>query len=458
MPSILIIDDEAIIRETLSDWLEREGYITETAITGEEGIEKERINKFDIAIVDLKLPGMDGIEIIRKLKEIDPDISVIMITAYATIETAVCAMKEGASDYLTKPFNLEEISLVVKKIAEHQRLIAENILLRKQLQERYSFKNIVGKSPKMRKIFELIESVADSDSTILIQGDSGTGKEVIARAIHQRSSRANRPFITVNCAAIPDNLLESELFGYEKGAFTGALQSKKGRFELANGGTLFLDEVTDMSLAAQIDLLRVLQEKEFRRVGGSKLIPIDVRIIAASNKGIEKEVADNNFREDLYYRINVIPIYLPPLIERKEDIPFLITHFLKKYGKKTKREIKGVSKEALILLARYNWPGNVRELENVVERAIVLGKEEFIMPNDLPERIKKTSDKWEHVLPLTQYPLNKPLEEIEKEYITTILRETGWNLSRTAKTLKITRATLYNKIRRYKIRRLEDCR
>lgn len=452
MPSILIIDDEAIIRETLSDWLEREGYITETVVTGEEGIEKERINKFDIAIVDLKLPGMDGIEIIRKLKEIDPDISVIMITAYATIETAVCAMKEGASDYLTKPFNLEEISLVVKKIAEHQRLIAENILLRKQLQDRYSFKNIVGKSSKMRKIFELIESVADSDSTILIQGGSGTGKEVIAQAIHQRSSKANRPFITVNCAAIPDNLLESELFGYEKGAFTGALQSKKGRFELANGGTLFLDEVTDMSLAAQIDLLRVLQEKEFRRVGGEKLIPTNVRIIAASNKDVEEEVTSNNFREDLYYRLNVIPIYLPPLRERKRDIPFLITHFLKKYSKKTKRKIKGVSKESLILLARYNWPGNVRELENVIERAIVLGKEEFIMPNDLPERIRKDTVTGKDACPT----VDKSLEEIEKEYITSILRETSWNLSQTAKTLEITRATLYNKIRKYRIKRLRE--
>ncbi len=453
---ILIIDDEAIIRETLSDWLEREGYIIETATTGEEGIKKEIKNKFDMAIVDLRLPGMDGIEIIHKLKEMSPNISVIMITAYATIETAVSAMKEGASDYLTKPFNLEEISLVVKRIAEHQRLIAENVLLRKQLQERYSFKNIVGKSPKMRKIFELIESIADSDSTVLIQGGSGTGKEVIARAIHQRSLRVNNPFVTVNCAAIPDNLLESELFGYNKGAFTGALQDKKGRFELANKGTLFLDEITDMSPAAQIDLLRVLQEREFRRVGGSKLIPLDVRIIAASNKNIEKEVANNNFREDLYYRLDVISIYLPPLKERKEDIPFLITHFLKKYSKKTKREIKGVSKEALVLLIRYDWPGNVRELENMVERAIVLGKEEFIIPNDLPERIKKTSSKQEHVLPSTRYSLGKSLEEIEKEHITSILQETNWNFSQTAKILKITRTTLYNKIKKYRIKRLKN--
>lgn len=450
---ILIIDDEPVIRETLSDWLEREGYIIETAITGEEGIKKEKDNNFDIAIVDLKLPGMDGIEVLRKLKEIDPDIVVIMITAYATIETAVSAIKDGAYDYLTKPFNLEEISLVVKKITEHRKLVAENILLKKQLEERYSFENIIGKSPKMRKIFELIEDVADSDATILIQGESGTGKEVIARAIHQRSSRANASFITANCAAIPDNLLESELFGYEKGAFTGATQTKKGRFELAEEGTLFLDEITDMKLNTQVDLLRVLQEKEFRRLGGSQLIKTNVRIIASSNKDVEKQVAIGDFREDLYYRLNVISIKLPPLRERKEDIPFLVEHFLRKYSHKNHRIIKDISKEALELLTRYNWPGNVRELENVIERATILGKKQFLMSSDLPEVIKKDSSlaRDEAIIYLTEP--NKSLEEVEKEYITNLLQRTNWNISQSAKLLKINRATLYNKIRQYKIKR-----
>lgn len=459
MANILIIDDEAVIRETLSDWLEREGYTTETAITGEEGIEKERATRFDIAIVDLKLPGMDGIEVLRELKKINPHIPIIMITAYATIETAVQTMKEGAYDYLVKPFNLEEISLIVKKIVEHQKLIAENILLRKQLQERYNFKNIVGKSPKMRKIFELIEDVADSGTTILIQGESGTGKEVIARAIHQRSSRTSGPFITANCAAIPENLLESELFGYEKGAFTGAVQTRKGRFELANGGTLFLDEIADMKLDAQVDLLRVLEEREFRRVGGSKLIKTDARIIASTNKDIETQIAQGNFREDLYYRLSVISVQLPPLRERKEDIPLLIQHFLKKYGKKsvgTGRDLslKGVSREVMELLTRYNWRGNVRELENVIERAVVLGKEELLMPGDLPEIIKKTSVRVEQRLPSGQRILNKSLREIEKDYIVNVLQETGWNLSKSAKTLKINRTTLYNKIKKYRIENL----
>ncbi|MCK4352218.1 sigma-54-dependent Fis family transcriptional regulator [candidate division WOR-3 bacterium] len=447
MPKILIVDDESVLRETLSDWLQKESYNTETAITGEEAIEKNKNNKFDIAIVDLKLPGIDGIEVLRRLKKMNPEMPVIIITAYASIETAVEAMKQGAYDYFVKPFNLEEVSLVIKKIIEHQKLITENIALREQLRERYSFENVIGKSQKMQEIFKLIEAIADSNSTILIQGESGTGKEIIARAIHQRSSRANRPFITVNCAAIPENLLESELFGYEKGAFTGAIQTKKGRFELANGGTLFMDEITDMKPNTQVDLLRVLQEREFRRVGGGKLIPIDVRIITSSNKNIEEEVASGNLREDLYYRLNVISIQLPPLRERREDIPLLVQHFLKKYSKKTNRVIKGMSKEALELFTRYNWPGNVRELENVIERAVILGKDEFLMPNDLPRIIKEVKKDKPH------YPPNKSLGEVEKEYITNVLQETGWNLSKTAKTLKINRTTLYNKIKKYKIKK-----
>ncbi|MBA7598441.1 Transcriptional regulatory protein ZraR [subsurface metagenome] len=328
-------------------------------------------------------------------------------------------------------------------------MIAENILLRKQLKDKYSPKNIVGKSLKMKLIFELIENVADIDSTILIHGESGTGKEVIARAIHQSGSRKDGPFITVNCAAIPENLLESELFGHEKGAFTGAINSKQGRFGLANGGTLYLDEIAEMNLNTQVDLLRVLQEREFRRVGGSKLITVDVRVIASSNKDIEKEVECGNFRQDLYYRLNVIPVNLPSLRERKGDIPFLVQHFINKYKKKARREIKGVSKGARILLINYYWPGNVRELENTIERAIVLGNKEFITLEDLPARIREFNKEKTEIC----YPLNKPLEDIEKQYITNALSGTNWNISQTAKILKINRMTLYNKIKRYKLTR-----
>jgi two-component system response regulator AtoC len=448
-PTILIVDDEEVMRETLGDWLTKEGYRTETAITAEEALEKFEGNEFNIAIVDLKLPGMDGIELLQRLKEIDKEIPVIMVTAYASIETAVLSMKKGAYDYLAKPFNLEELSLMLKKIAERQRLIAENIRLREQLNEKYSFKNIIGKSLAMKRIFELMENVADIDSTILIQGESGTGKEIIARAIHQMGSRSKGSFITVNCAAIPESLLESELFGHEKGAFTGAVSSKRGRFEMADGGTLFLDEIVEMNLNTQVDLLRVLQGREFRRVGGSKLIKVDVRVIASSNKDIEKEVEHGHFREDLYYRLNVIPIVLPPLRKRSGDIPLLIQYFLDKYRKKTKRAIKGVSKKAGELLINYNWPGNVRELENTIERAIVLGSEEFIIPDDLPSRIREFNKEKNKVC----YPLNKPLKDVEKEYIKNVLTGTDWNITKTAKLLRINRMTLYNKIKKYNIKR-----
>lgn len=449
IPSILIVDDEEVMRETISDWLNKEGYNTETAITAEEALERFENNEFNIAIVDLKLPGMDGIQLLQKLKEMKREIPVIMITAYASIETAVLSMKKGAYDYLAKPFNLEELSLIIKKIIERQKLIAENILLREQLKDKYSFKNIIGKSLKMKHIFELIENVADFDSTVLIQGESGTGKEIIARAIHQKGSRRDGAFITVNCAAIPENLLESELFGHEKGAFTGAVSSKKGRFELANGGTLFLDEIAEMNLNTQVDLLRVLQEREFRRVGGTKLIKVDVRVIASCNRDLEKEVEQGNFRQDLYYRLTVIPIVLPPLRERKGDIPLLIQYFLDKYKKKKRREIKGVSKEGINLLINYDWPGNVRELENTIERIIVLGREDFITPEDIPERIREFAKKRIEVC----YPLNRPLEDIEKEYIKNVLSGTNWNMTRAAKLLKINRMTLYNKIKKYNLKR-----
>jgi DNA-binding NtrC family response regulator len=446
---ILIVDDEEVMRDTLCDWLDKEGYGTDRAITAEEALDKIANDEYNILIVDLRLPGMDGIQFLEELKNRKREIPTIMITAYASIETAVLAIKKGAYDYLAKPFNLEELSLIVKKIVERQNLIAENILLKEKLKDKYSYKNIIGRSMRMKQVFELIENVADIDSTVLIQGESGTGKEVIAQAIHEKGSRRDGPFISVNCAAIPENLLESELFGHEKGSFTGAVSSKKGRFELADHGTLFLDEIAEMNLNIQVDLLRVLQSREFRRVGGSKLIRIDVRVIASTNRDLEKEVEKGNFRQDLYYRLNVIPIELPSLRERKEDIPLLIEYFINKYKKKTKRNIEGITEKAQSLLVEYDWPGNVRELENTIERAIVLGKADSIEPANLPEKIRKFAQKKIQVC----YPLNRPLGDIEKEYIVQVLSSTNWNITKTANLLKINRMTLYNKLKKYKIAR-----
>lgn len=443
---ILVVDDEAAMRVTMSDWLEEKEYNVVSACSGMEAIEKVKTEPFNVAFVDMKMPGLDGIEVLRAIKRINPDISVIIMTAYATIETAIRAMKEGAYNYLVKPFSLDEAELIVKAIVEYQELVAENILLRQQLEERHSLKNIIGESQQMKEIFELVENIANSNSTVLIQGASGTGKEVIARLIHLKSPRRDKPFIAANCAAIPSELLESELFGHEKGAFTGATYTKKGRFELANRGTLFLDEIGEMSLNAQIHLLRVLQEREFRKIGGAELIKIDIRIIASSNKELEKQVKEGRFREDLFYRLNVITIYLPELKKRKEDIPLLVGHMLTKYGLESGRGKKSMSAEALDLLMKYDWPGNIRELENVIERSVILCKDEVIRPEHLPQNIKK-EPKGERNLYIT----NKPLEEIEKQYIYEVLKDNNWNKSKSAKILEIERITLYKKIKKYKL-------
>jgi len=444
---IIVVDDEAVMRDTMSDWLEEKGYNVVSVCSGMEAIEKVKTESFNVAFVDMKMPGLDGIEVLRAMKRINPETSVIIMTAYATIETAIRAMKEGAYNYLVKPFSLDEVELIVKTIVEYQELLAENILLRQQLEEKYSLKNIIGKSQQMKEVFELVENTAGSNSTVLIQGASGTGKEVIARLIHLKSHRRNKPFIAANCAAIPRELLESELFGHEKGAFTGATYTKKGRFELANGGTLFLDEVGEMSLNAQIHLLRVLQEREFRRVGGTELIKIDVRIIASSNKNLEQAVKEETFREDLFYRLNVITIYLPKLKERKEDIPLLVDNFLTKYGLESGRSKKSMSQEALDLLMKYDWPGNIRELENVIERLVILCKDKVIRPEYLPQNIKKEPKE-----ALSIFIPNKPLEEIEKQYIYEVLKENNWNKSKSAKILGIERMTLYKKINKYNLK------
>lgn len=447
---ILIVDDEAVMRDTMSDWLLEKGFNVVSVISGMEAIEKVKTGSFNIAFVDMKMPGLDGLEVLRAMKRIDPETAVVIMTAYATIETAIEAMKEGAYEYMIKPFSLDVVELIVKKIVKYQELVAENILLRKRLEEKVHLKNIIGKSPQMKEVLELVDSIAETNSTVLIQGASGTGKEVIARAIHLKSLRREMPFIAANCAAIPRELLESELFGHEKGAYTGATYTKKGRFEQADGGTLFLDEVGEMSLSAQVHLLRVLQEKEFRKVGGTELIKVDARIISSSNKDLEQAVKEGRFREDLFYRLNVIAIYLPKLNERKDDIPLLVDHLLTKYGLESGRGKKTMSPEAMALMMKHAWPGNVRELENVIERAVILSKDIVIKPEYLPQIVKKEPQGDHRV-----FIQDRSLEEMEKQYIYGVLRENNWNKSKSSRILGIERMTLYHKIKKYNLDKLK---
>ncbi|KPL18295.1 MAG: hypothetical protein AMJ92_08630 [candidate division Zixibacteria bacterium SM23_81] len=442
---ILVVDDERIMRDSLSDWLLEEGYEVVAVEDGARALEKVRAERWDALLVDLKMPGMDGIEVLEEVKKINQDIPVIIMTAYATVDSAVRAMKQGAYDYIVKPFNPEEIGLAIRKIIAYQDLLKENIYLRHELEKKYEFMDIIGKSHKMQEVLALVRTVAKSNSTILIEGESGTGKELVARAIHNSSLRSEGPFVAVSCAALPESLLESELFGHEKGAFTGAVARKKGRFEIANTGTLFLDEIGDISPKTQVGLLRVLEEKKFTRVGGTEVLQTDVRIISATNKDLKAMVAEEKFREDLYYRINVVSILLPPLRAKKEDIPLLVQHFLKKYCIENKKEIDGLSSEASRLLMKYDWPGNVRELENVIERAVVVAKERIIVPEDLPllaaeeGKFKPTPD--------------MSLREVEKEHILLALESNNWNITKTAKMLGIDRNTLSSRIKKYKLKK-----
>src|SRR4030043_39632 len=384
---IMVIDDEPLMRVTIQDALIAEGYEVVTAETGKKGLDLFGDNQNDILITDLKLPDMDGIEILKEIKIRNPEAHVIVITAYGSIDSAVTAMKEGASDYLTKPFSMDELLLIVKRLVRIKQLEEENLLLRKKVEERYGLEGLVGKSPQILKIYDLIETVSQTDTTVLIYGESGTGKEMVANAIHLRSPRKGRSFIKVNCAALPETLLESELFGHEKGAFTGAFKQRKGRFEMADGGTLFLDEIGDISQTVQVKLLRVLQERQFERVGGNLPISVDVRLICATQKDLKEEIQKGTFREDLYYRLNVVPIVLPPLRERREDVLLLSDHFIEKYSQKMNKEVVSLSGEAKSLLLRYSFPGNIRELENMLERAIALIKGKTIQAEDLPEEV-----------------------------------------------------------------------
>lgn len=437
---ILIVDDEEIMRTSLTEWLREDGYETVAVDSGKKAIEEVKKEKFSAALVDLKMPEMDGIQTMREIKKIQKTLPVIIITAYATVDTAVQAIKEGAYDYLPKPFNPDEITLLIKKIVEHQKLLQENIFLRKELKKSFQFQDILGKSDKMQKIFNFIKSIAETKSTILIYGETGTGKELVARAIHNLS-RKKTPFIPISCASLPETLLEAELFGYEKGAFTDAKERKLGKLELANGGTLFLDEIGDISLKTQVALLRFLQEKEFRRLGGEELIKVDVRVIAATNKDLKKLTEEGKFREDLYYRLNVINITLPPLRERKEDIPLLVEHFLEKYNIENNKQIERVSEEVMNILTEYHWPGNVRELENIIERAVVVCKTNLITVDDLPDYLKEKESK------ILREDIT--LEEMEREYIKKILKKYNFNIQKSAEILGIDRATLYRKMEKY---------
>jgi len=382
---IHVIDDEPVIHDILSQLLTSEGYNVELSSSGEEGLEKHAARKFDLVLLDLLMPGMDGLEVLKGVRKIDPQAMVVIITAYASVESAIEAMKMGAYDYIQKPFKHDELLLTIERGLEHKALQEENLRLRDELKRKFSFGNIIGRSKPMEKIFELIKAAAPTRSTILVQGESGTGKELVARAIHLNSNRGDYPFIVVNSGSLPPDLLESHLFGHVRGAFTGAVSEKQGLFEAADSGTIFFDEISTLSPETQAKLLRVMQDKEFMRLGGTKTIKVDVRIIAATNTDLEELIRQNAFRKDLFYRLNVIKIELPPLRERKEDIPLLVKHFIDLYAKENNKEIEGVSQDVMDILEKNSWPGNVRELENLIERAVVFAKAKIITRENLPE-------------------------------------------------------------------------
>jgi DNA-binding NtrC family response regulator len=445
--NILVIDDEETIRDACSQVLIKEGYSVRTAEDGIEGLRLFRTEFFHAVLLDLKLPDMDGMEILSRIKEEHPKTAVIIITGYASIGSAIEAMKRGASDYLSKPFTPEQLRLITKKSLDSRKMLIENIYMREELEKQIEFNMVIGKSPVMGRVLDIVKRISSSDSTVLITGESGTGKEILAREIHNHSPRRNAPFVVVDCGALVETLFESELFGHVKGSFTGAHETKHGRLEVANGGTIFLDEISNISINIQAKLLRVIQEREVTRVGSNKPIKVDVRILAATNENLADLVRKEKFREDLFYRLSVVPLNLPPLRERKEDIPFLIDHFINKYCKKTRKNLKGVSPSVKKALMEYDWPGNIRELENTIERAVVLSKGEKIELEDLVYHGISASSS----LLLPVGGKHKSLDDIEKEYIKIVLQAQHGNKRKTAKILKIDRKTLMAKIKKYKI-------
>lgn len=443
-PKILVVDDEKIVRESLFHWFEDEGYSVDTAEDALDALKQFDKGKYDLILLDMKMPGMSGLELLSKIKGIDKDCIVILITAFASVPTAIQALKEGAYDYVTKPVDPDELNNLVKNAIEQKSLKDENYMLKNKIEQMIIPENLIGESEQMRKIFELINTVAPTDTTVMIRGESGTGKELVAKAIHLNSKRKYFPIVTVNCGAIAESLLESEFFGHEKGAFTGANYRRKGKFEMANGGTIFLDEIGTISPKMQVELLRIIETKKFTRVGGNDTIKSDFRVIAATNEALEELVKEGKFREDLYYRLNVFSIFIPPLRERRKDIAPLAYHFLGKFSSAMNKNVTKISNEAMNFLLEYEWKGNVRELENAIERAVVVGKGDTIELKDLPFYSKNSAD--------SETGLST-LSDIEKKYIEKTLIQNNWNINKCAGILGIERATLYNKISKYGLKK-----
>jgi two-component system, NtrC family, response regulator HydG len=440
---ILIVDDEPIVRKSLASWFEEEGYTVSVAASGRETLEKLTQEEWDIYLLDIKMPGMDGLELQRRIKEINAQATIIIMTAYASVETAVEAMKHGAYDYIVKPFEPDALEHLIRNAVERKELLSENVQLRKKIEEMSPFHGVVGKSAAIHRVMEEVAMVAESDTTVLVRGESGTGKELVARAIHAASLRRYMPIVVVNCGALAEGVLESELFGHEKGAFTGAHYRRKGKFEMADGGTLFLDEIGDISLKTQVDLLRVLEEKRICRVGGNIAIPVDFRLVAATNKNLESMVAEETFREDLYYRLNVFSISIPPLRERREDVPLLVEHFLDRFAKNMNKPVSSVSPDAMQALESHQWQGNVRELQNAMERAVLVSRGRQIEPKDLPFYSEDLEERL----------AGKSLADAERHHIKRLLDESDWNISRAARLLEIDRVTLYSKMKKYGLKR-----
>ena len=441
---ILVVDDEVIIRESISFILTKEGYIVTEAPNGKVAYEKLRSEPYDLVITDLEMPEMKGIELLDHVLQLNPQSSVIIITAYGSLDTAITAIRKGASDYILKPIEFDELIVKIKRLFEHKQLALENQFLRRELSSQYDFSNLIGKSPAMQKVFEIIQTISATDSTILITGKSGTGKELVARAIHQASRRKDKAFITVNCGAIPESLMESELFGHKKGSFTGAISDKPGYFKAADGGTLFLDEISEMPTQLQVKLLRAVEQKEITAVGVSMPITVDVRILASTNRDLKKEVEAGRFRDDLHYRLNVVEIRLPSLEERKEDIPLLVEHFVDKYRQEMRRLIKGVDHEVMRILMHHEWKGEIRELENIIERAVIFCKKDFISIDDLPGFLP--GDSSIQVSGEAQ-SLEVAINALEKQYILNVLRKNSFDKEKTSQLLKISLPTLYRRIK-----------
>ncbi len=443
--SILIVDDELSVRDSLSKWFKEDGYRVGAAENANKALNLMNEGPWDVILLDIKMPGMDGLELQKRLKEIDKNATIIMVTAFAAVDSAVQALKEGAFDYITKPVDPEHLSHLVQNALRTKKLADENWRLRQQMSELSGVDEIIGESPQMKKVIDLAKTVAQTDTTVMIRGESGTGKELVARTIHANSSRKYFPIITVNCGAVPETLLESELFGHEKGAFTGAQYRRKGKFEMADGGTIFLDEIGTISQKMQVQLLRVLESKQFTRVGGNDVVSSDFRVICATNRDLEAAIADGNFREDLYYRLNVFTIFIPPLRERRVDIPPLVNHFVKKYAASMSKPLMEIDPEAMDLLIRNRWPGNIREIENVIERAMVIAKPPVIKPGDLPFQLSQTREE--------NGALDDSLSGMEKIHIAKVLGKMGWNITRAAEALGIDRVTLYSKISKYGLKK-----